>query len=303
MTATLALGTYRIAGEHMTDAARRAANSPAAWIDTAPNYCNGRAHRLIAPALDEFPALRVATKVGFVDPARARAAEAAGVIDGADATARHSISAAYVRWQTEDNRIALGRDRLDMLFLHNPEHTTRRHELWADLRDAFVVLEEEVAAGHIAAYGISTWTGFSEGAFNVPVLDRIAREAAGSDDHHLRAVQLPVSLVMADVFDKALRGTGPVVQAGWHGWEVHASAPLHGGELTSLATPELADLVQPGASIPAACLAAVANCPGLSKVLMSTGNPEHWAEALTAVQEPVPASVLRKTLDVLATPG
>ncbi|MEC3995037.1 aldo/keto reductase [Actinacidiphila sp. DG2A-62] len=301
MKPTLALGTYRIAGEHLTDAARRAASSPAAWIDTAPNYCYGRAHRLLAPALAEYPALRVATKVGYMDSARARVAEAAGVIDSRDAIARHSIGAAYVRWQTEDNRAALGRDCLDMLFLHNPERTARPGELWAELRDAFTVLEEEADAGHIAAYGIATWTGFSEGAFSVSVLDRLAREAAGSDTHHLRAIQLPVSLVMAEAFDMALRGTGPIVQAGWQGWEVHASAPLHGGELKALATPELAELIQPGASIPAACITAVANCPGLSKVLMSTGDPKHWAEALTAVDEPVAASALRKTLDVLAT--
>lgn len=303
MTAALGLGTYRIAGEHMTTAALLAAGSPVAWIDTAPNYCHGRAHRLLAPALADHPILRVGTKVGFIEPSRLRSAIRAKVIDDREAAAYHSIGADYVRWQVERNRDDLGRRRLDTVFLHNPERTVRPAELQDDLRSAFVALEEKVALGHVQYYGVATWDGFDRGAFTIAGLDRLAREAAGSGDHHLRVIQMPVSLVSAGAFLDAVDGRGPILQAAWLGWEVHASAPLHGGELPSLATPELADLIMPGADIPVACLAAVASCPGISTVLLSTHDPEHWAAALAAVGEQVPTSNLRSALDVLATPA
>ncbi|MGW6460619.1 hypothetical protein ACWF94_32625 [Streptomyces sp. NPDC055078] len=74
MTALLGLGTYRIAGEELAAAAQRAASSPSGWIDTAPNYCHGRAHRLLAPVLADFPLTGLATKAGFLTRATARSA-------------------------------------------------------------------------------------------------------------------------------------------------------------------------------------------------------------------------------------
>ncbi|MFF1959358.1 hypothetical protein ACFVWX_20530 [Streptomyces sp. NPDC058220] len=82
-----------------------------------------------------------------------------------------------------------------------------------------------------------------------------------------------------------------------------ASAPLHGGELPALATAELTALLRTGVSVAQACLAAVASCPGVSMVLLSTASAEHWNDALTVLGEgPVPAKSLRKVLDVLAAP-
>ncbi|MFF3242492.1 hypothetical protein ACFYWY_01885 [Streptomyces sp. NPDC002870] len=68
----------------------------------------------------------------------------------------HSIAAPYVRWQLERNRAELGRHRLDTVFLHNPERTTRPDQLYDQLRAAFAVLEEAAAAGHLTTYGIAT---------------------------------------------------------------------------------------------------------------------------------------------------
>ncbi|WP_055715292.1 hypothetical protein [Streptomyces torulosus] len=61
--------------------------------------------------------------------------------------------------------------------------------------EAFVVLEEAVAAGNVAGYGIATWAGLEEEAFTVGELLALAAEAAGGR-HHLVAVQMPVSPVM-----------------------------------------------------------------------------------------------------------
>ncbi|WP_328436241.1 hypothetical protein OHA71_49245 [Streptomyces sp. NBC_00444] len=135
------------------------------------------------------------------------------------------------------------------------------------------------------------------------LLDRLASEAAGSTEHHLRAIQLPVSLVMDTHLGEALHGRGPIIQAADRGWDVHASAPLHGGELLTLATPEVAALVRDDAGTAAACLAAAASCPGVTRVLLATGNPAHWDDALTVTGAPaIPPHRLRTALDVLATP-
>ncbi|WP_327222612.1 aldo/keto reductase [Streptomyces platensis] len=165
MTASLALGTYRL--REVATAVRRAAACPStAWVDTAPNYLAGRAHRLLAPVLTDHPGMQVSTKVGFPAPGAA-AAVAAGVLPPEAAERGHSLAAGYVRWQVERNRAALGRACLDTVFLHNPERTDDPAVLPIVLREAFAVLEEAAVAGHLSTYGIATWSGFTEGLLTV----------------------------------------------------------------------------------------------------------------------------------------
>ncbi|MFH8591614.1 aldo/keto reductase [Streptomyces rimosus] len=301
MTAALGLGMHRV--REVAVAVELAAASPAPWIDTAPNYLGGQAHNRLAPALAAHPTVPVATKVGFLNAAARALGRAAGVVPAPDAAAGHSLAAPYVRWQVERNRADLGRGRLAALFLHNPERTCRPDRLHEQLREAFAILEEQAATGAVRTYGVATWDGFDTGAFTVADLDRLAAEAAGSADHHLRVIQLPVSLVAADAFTLALHGRGPIAEAAGCGWAVHASAPLHGGELPHLATAELAALLHPGLSIAQACLLATASCPGVSRVLLSASHRAHWNAALGALAaEPIPPTRLRSVLDVLAAP-
>ncbi|MEU7205526.1 aldo/keto reductase [Streptomyces sp. NPDC045470] len=301
MTAALGLGTHRV--REVAVAVELAAASPAPWIDTAPNYLGGRAHDRLAPALAAHPTVPVATKVGFLNAVALSLGRAAGVVPAPDVAAGHSLAASYVRWQAEQNRAALGRGRLAALFLHNPERTCRPDRLHEQLREAFTVLEELAATGAVQTYGVATWNGFDTGVFTIADLDRLATEAAGRPDHHLRVIQLPVSLVAADAFTLALHGRGPITEAAGRGWAVHASAPLHGGELPHLATPELAALLNPGLSIAQACLLAVASCPGVSRVLLSASHRAHWNAALGALAaDPIPPTRLRSVLDVLAAP-
>ena len=73
----------------------------------------------------------------------------------------------------------------------------------------------------------------------------VAAEAAGGQ-HHMVAVQIPVSLVMMTPIAQALHGQGPLPAAADAGLRVMASAPLHGGELPGMVDQELADLIRPG---------------------------------------------------------
>lgn len=297
--ASLALGTYRVRPTALPDMLTlAAAGSDSTWVDTAPNYLDGKAHTLLAPALAQHPA-RVSTKVGFLTRAVARAAVDAKVLPHDAAEHGHCLSAPYVHWQCAQNRTTLGRPRLDLVFAHNPEQAPG--DPYDALLPAFTALEEEVAAGALDTYGVATWNGFDTGLLDVPELDRLAAQAAGSPAHHLRAIQLPVSLVTASALGQALGERGPIAQASRLGWSVFASAPLFGGELATLATRELADLINPDLTIPQACLLATASCPGVTHTLLSASSPAHWAQARAALHGP-PASLptLRKVLDVLA---
>ncbi|MFE4821934.1 aldo/keto reductase [Streptomyces sp. NPDC056704] len=227
-----------------------------------------------------------------------------GVLTEDQATAGHSLTPDYVRWQTGRNRAQLGRDRLDLPLLHNPErtHPGDRPALHCAIRDAFEVLEGETAAGHVAGYGIATWAGLEEEAFTVGELLALAAEAAGGQ-HHLVAIQLPVSLVMMTPIVQALDGRGPLPAAVDAGPRGMASAPLHGGELPGMVDQELADLIQPGLTPAQACVLAVASCPGVTNVLLAASGAPHWREAADAIAQPsLTAAQLREITGVLASP-
>ncbi|MFE5374007.1 aldo/keto reductase [Streptomyces mirabilis] len=300
MTADLALGTYRC--QAIPEAAARAAAS-GAWIDTAPNYATGQAQTLLAPALAAHPSLNVSTKTGYFTAATGTDAVNTGVLTEDQAAVGHSLTPDYVRWQTSRNRAQLGRDRLDLTLLHNPErtHPGDRLALHQAMRDAFAVLEEEVAVGHVVGYGIATWAGLEEEAFTVGELLALAAQAAGGQ-HHLVAIQLPVSLVMMTPIVQALDGRGPLPAAVDAGLRVMASAPLHGGELPGMVGQELAGLIRPGLTPAQACVLAVASCPGVTDVLLAASGAPHWKEAAEAVaQSSLTAAKLREITGVLAS--
>lgn len=296
-TARLGLGTYRVQPGAIPAAVARASADPGtAWVDTAPNYLHGNAQKLIAPALPGRT-IAVSTKTGFLSPAAARDALKQGVLPPDAVRAGYSLDPGYIRWQCARNRDELGVSKLGVVFAHNPEHLGDNAE--GAMRNAIAALEEETRDGLIGCYGIATWAGFDTGKLTVSDLDRQAVDVTGPG-HHLRAIQLPVSLVTASAFSQALDQTGPVSEASARGWEVFASAPLHGGELPRLATRELADLLDPGLTVAQVCLLAVASCPGVSRVLLSASSPRHWNDAREALaRPPLPVPVLRKVLDVL----
>ncbi|MFF3326509.1 hypothetical protein [Streptomyces sp. NPDC002889] len=161
-------------------------------------------------------------------------------------------------------------------------------------------MEEYAAAGRIGGYGVATWRGLDTGAFSVVELLALAREAAGRGEHHLRAIQLPVSLVMARPIILTLDGRGPLVQARASGLSAFVSSPLHGGELPGMVTAQLAHLIEPGLTPAQAALRVVASTPGVTRVLLGTHNPAHWDAARdTLALPPLAPSALRKVIDVL----
>ncbi|MGW1278509.1 aldo/keto reductase [Streptomyces tsukubensis] len=295
--AQLGLGTYRVKPSAVKRMVAVAGDNPdTAWVDTAPGYLGGEAHVLLKAPLGR-PEISVSTKVGYVGGRTAEAAQRDGALSASWAAA-HCLDAAFVRWQCDQSRAELGRQQLDLVFAHNPESNHR--DSYDALRTAFEALEEQVSAGHLGAYGVATWSGFNS-LFTVPELDSLAAEVAGTPDHHCRAIQLPVSLVNATPIEQALSGQGPIAEAAHRGWEVYASAPLHGGELPEIVTPELRDLIDPRLTPAEASLLIAGSCPGVSRVLLSTSSVTHWHEARTVLKQPLNASTLMRVLNVLAS--
>lgn len=297
MTAELGLGTYRC--RSIPDAVAHAQAVGVRFVDTAPNYAHGTAQTQLAPLLAEHPEIQVCTKVGFAEGVHRFDAIAAGALNGEAACTGHSITPDYVRWQVARNLAELGRDRIDLVLLHNPELAPDPH---AAILDAFTALEAEAVAGRIGGYGIATWSGFTDGLFTVPDLTALAEEAASGGSPHFAAVQLPVSLVRVEPLVEALEDRGPVVDAAAVGIAVLASAPLHGGELPTLATPELADYIRPGLTRAAAALHVVLSCPGVTHVLLSASTASHWPDAAHARDlPPLTRERLEEITRVLAT--
>ncbi|MGW2328973.1 aldo/keto reductase [Streptomyces sp. NPDC001700] len=299
MTAALSLGTYRVRGVGQAARTALAAGSP--WLDTAPHYVHGRAHAELRPVIGEYLTVRVATKTGFFTEGQGRAALTEGVLTREEAVSGHSLGRRFIRWQTERSLAALG--RVDLVFVHNPEHDgygLARAALHEPVREAFATLEEFTHAGKIGGYGVATWSGLRSGAFSVPESITLARQAAGSAEHHFTGLQMPVSLIMDDLIRQALDGGGPLVQAKDAGLITFGSAPLHGGGLLDAMTPELVNFIRPGLSAAAAALLAAGSCPGLDVVLVSASTREHWDDAAKALAAPLTSGELRRVTDELA---
>lgn len=135
----------------------------------------------------------------------------------------------------------------------------------------------------------------------MPLLRALAAEAAGGQ-HHLAAIQLPVSLVMMAPIEQALNGHGPVRDAAGAGLRVMASAPLHGGELLEMVDQELVEMIRPALTPAQACILTAASCPGVTQVLVAASSAPHWRQAADAVaQPPLETARLREIAGVLAS--
>lgn len=270
---TLGLGTYLGPEDGATDvlyqdAVRRALELGVNVLDTAVNYRHQRSERAIRTALataigaggvarDEIV---VATKGGFIpfDGAVPRDPRAyfsttyleTGIIKPGDvAGGAHCMTPRYLRDQIDRSRANLGLETLDVYYIHNPETQlgeVERPEFLRRIRAAFEALEEAVAAGCIARYGIATWTGYrvDPGAtdyLSLSELVTVAREAGGPD-HHFSVIQLPYNLGMTEAFTRANQRLNdrmvPVLEAARQlGVYVMASASIHQGQLTRLPPP------------------------------------------------------------------
>jgi len=296
-------------------------------VDTAVNYRDQRSERVVGAALRslvEAGSLRreevvVSTKGGFLpgESGRPGGAEAyveqellrPGVITERDIVAGcHCMTPAYLHHQLSASLANLGLAAVDVYFVHNPETQLQEvspAEFERRIRDAFAALEEEVDAGRAGVYGVATWSGLraeppAAGHLSLRALLDAAREAGG-DQHHFRALQLPLNLAMPEAV--ALRnqrshdGVDMTVLelAAAHEMTVMGSASLLQGRLSGgLPDPLRAALGAELRSDAQRALQFSRSAPGLTTALVGMSDPAHAEENCAAARvAPLPAERFR----------
>jgi aryl-alcohol dehydrogenase-like predicted oxidoreductase len=311
--ASVGLGTYLGEPDAATDARyaaaiRRYLALGGNVIDSAINYRFQRSERAIGEAL--AAAVRagdvareevvVCTKGGylsfdgdwpadpdgwvretFIDTGLVRPEE---VVEG------HCMTPAYLRHQIAQSRQNLQVECIDLYYLHNPEGqraVVGESEFRARLREAFAALEVAVAQGAIAAYGTATWNGYrapphAPDYLSLQTVLEVARDVIG-DQHHFRAVQLPLNFQMVEALGRRNQpgadGLQPFLEAAAdHGVSVIASASLLQSRLLGRLPDALRARFDGCATDAQRALQFVRSTPGLTTALAGMSGAEHVEE-------------------------
>ncbi len=221
--AQIGFGTYRVTDldpEHV-ESLRAAFDSGITVIDTSSNYMAGGAERAIGKAMfelddDKKDAIKITSKFGYIQGTQLEAVKSKNYSEIVEFASHisHCIHPDFMRDQLFDTLQRLDVKKIDAYLLHNPEYylldalnkgvkrSSALDEMYRRFYEVFIALEEEVIAGHIESYGISS------NSFSVPVsnleflpyedLLSIAERAAlkaGAENHHFRTIQLPINIL------------------------------------------------------------------------------------------------------------
>lgn len=165
-------GSYRVSiksTEHKA-ALVSALEAGCTLIDTSSNYTNGESEELIGTVLFEHPEYTpiVVTKAGYIQGLNLKTleelnAQGLALEDLVDLgeTLKHSIHPEFLKSQLDQSLKRLKMKSVDYFLLHNPEYYFQspgasKDEYYSRLKKAFLYCEEEVAAGRIKAYGVSS---------------------------------------------------------------------------------------------------------------------------------------------------
>ncbi len=206
----------------------------------------------------------------------------------------------FLRDQILRSRRNLRLETLDVWLIEQPELALQAfgpQEFKRVLCHAFEALEAAVSDGQIAAYGACTWDGLLRShtdRAHLSLLDLFqwALDVGGAD-HHLRAIQLPYNLAMAEALRlpsqigpaggtaavlSALRGTGTLVLA---------SAPLMQGRALGR-LPEFVRKCLPGRLSDAQlCLQFARSSPGITSAIVGMRETAHVEQNLSLARVPV----------------
>jgi len=298
--------------EQYHDAIVTALESGINVVDTAINYRHQRSERVVGDAVADADvdreAVAVATKGGFVpfdgerpaDPGALVRSEYldTGIVDRDDLVAgQHCIAPDYIDDQLDRSLSNLGLDTIDLYYVHNPETQLKsksREDVYDQLEATFEQLEERAAAGDIKHYGVATWEAFRVAAdhdsyLSLPeVVDRArsAAETVGNAATHLRAIQLPFNVSMADAFTVAAHdGAEGPQSALWFaheaGLDVFTSASIMQGQLAGEVPEDVAAKLS-GETSAQRAINFARSAPGVTCSLVGTGSVEHARENVNA---------------------
>jgi aryl-alcohol dehydrogenase-like predicted oxidoreductase len=318
---SLGMGTYLGGSDDRTDALVAAAAASALQsglnvLDSAINYRCQRGERslgrmfekLIPTGVVRREAVFVSTKAGYVPFDGVRPADAAGYIRdtyirtgiaGADEFVGGSqcIAPNYLRDQIRRSLANLRLQTIDLFYLHNPEYmipALGRPEWLRRMGEAFTALEQEAAAGRIAAYGTATWDGYRVGPEAREHLELAevlgVAQRVGGTRHRFRAIQLPVSLSAPEAVEALTQTVNGIRMSALDaaaalGVAAFASGPIGQGEaLAAVPTEFAARLGRLGLTTPAQqALQWTRSRPGLTCALIGMKETAHVRENLQLV--------------------
>jgi aryl-alcohol dehydrogenase-like predicted oxidoreductase len=297
-------------------------------IDTAINYRAQRSERVVGEAVRDADVDRdevfVATKGGFVpfDGERPenpgeyvrREFVDSGLVERDDlAHGSHALTPAYVDAMLDRSLDNLGFDRVDCYYVHNPETqlaVRSRDEVYDQLEAAFERLEERAADGDLRWYGVATWRSFrvppgDDDYLSLPAVvtrARRAADAAGNDATHLRAIQLPFNVEMADAFTVRAHDGADGPQSALHfandaNLDVFTSASIAQGDLARGLPDAVAAKLQ-GDTAAQRAINFARSAPGVTASLVGASSVEHVRENVAAgTFEPLGASAFDATFE------
>ena len=289
-------------------------------LDTAVNYRGQHSElalgRAVAALIEsgEFSRdeLVIASKGGFITHKTPRPADpvqyiydnfvSTGIAEPSDfAGGIHCMTPDFLSQQISWSLRNTGLRTLDIYYLHNPETQLSfvdRQTFRNRLQLAFARLEEEVGAGSIGCYGVALWEGLrrppmSAGYVSLEIMLRLASEVGGPD-HHLKVIQLPVSVAMPDaatlrnqpVRDKLLT---PLAACRDLGLTVMTSASIAQAQLAGRISGLLSDTFPHILKASQRALQFTRSLPGVTSALVGMSHPEHVRENLelaTLLPEP-----------------
>jgi aryl-alcohol dehydrogenase-like predicted oxidoreductase len=227
----------------------------------------------------------------------------------------------FLRDQIERSRRNLRLATLDVYLLEQPELALRAFgtlEFQRLLCRAFEALERAVADGAIAAFGLCSWDGFlrhhsDPGHLSLLDLFQWALDVGGAD-HHLRAIQLPYGLAMAEALRLASQlgpagGTAAVLTAlAGTGTLVLASAPLVQGRALGRLPPFVKECLPGPRGDAQLCLQFARSSPGVSAAIVGMREPGHIEQnlALARIAPAAPEAIealFKRAAEAEAEPG
>ena len=286
----------------------------AAWesgirlYDTAPHYGLGLSERRLGAFLQTKPRDEyvLSTKAGRL--LRPNPGHLAGGLDTDndffvpdDLQRVWGFSDAGIRASLDESRERLGIERIDILYLHDPE----RHDLELALAEAFPALEALRAEGQVGRIGIGSMTaGALTAAVRSADLDTIM--VAG----RYTLLEQPAA---ADVIPAcAERGTDVVAASIFNSGLLAQSEPRRDGRYEYGALPEelwqrltrIADICRAhGVPLPAAAIQYPLQAPVVTSVVVGGSRPEQLRQNAELAALEIPADLWRELAAEALIPG
>ena len=262
-------------------------------FDTAPHYGLGISEIRLGEVLSRMPRseFTLSTKVGWVlEPGPGDGLDDQGFIVSNDRVRRYDASADGVHRSLDESLGRLGLERVDVLYLHDPE----RVDLQAALRTALPVMAELREAGRIDAVGIGSGsieahsaaleTGLVDIAMlsgRFTLLDQSGRPFL--DD----CAEAGVSVVAASVFNSGILSSTRPPDDAFFDYEPAAADVINRARV-------LADLsARYGVTLPQLAFAYAERHPAVSAVALGAQSPEHVSQNVANASVTIPSRLWR----------